>query len=141
MTTSAADYVPPMLHEQVGFLLRQFTSDTPGVAHAIVVSVDGLVLAYTESMAPEQAERVAAIVAGLGSLADGASKELGGGPVETSVVGMTLGNLLVLTASNGARLAVLSSVEQDIGHVSYCMQLFVDQVGEVALKAEARHGL
>jgi uncharacterized protein len=123
---------------EVQFLLDRFAEQLQ-VPHALVVAADGLLMAATPTLAVENAERLSAIIAGLSSLAQGATEQLGGGQVEMTMIEMAAGYLLVMTVSDGSRLAVLAPAEADIGAVSFEMQRLVDRVGEVALTPQARH--
>ncbi len=59
--------------QQFNWLLSQFASNTPGVVHAIAVSSDGLLMAMSAIKDRPNAERLAAVVSGLTSLAGGAA--------------------------------------------------------------------
>jgi predicted regulator of Ras-like GTPase activity (Roadblock/LC7/MglB family) len=143
MTSPASIQPGPFLDDRAGFLLDQLLSDCPGIVAAVVLSVDGMLLAKSASFPRDNAEKTAAMASGMASLAEGASRELRGGAIETILIGMAEGNLLVLKAatdaSNGARLAVLAPTGQDIGLVSYSAQACVDKIGRIALNAGPRH--
>jgi uncharacterized protein len=61
-----------------------FAKSTPGVAHAVVVSTDGLLLAASQRLERERADQLAVIAFGLASLAIG-------GAVKETVVDMEQG--------------------------------------------------
>ncbi|WP_352244282.1 roadblock/LC7 domain-containing protein [Microtetraspora sp. NBRC 13810] len=121
------------------WLITEFVRGTPGVAHAVVVSADGLCLANSEGFPEDRADQLAAVAAGLLSLTVGASRVFEGGAVTQTVVEMERGLLLVMAISDGSVLAVLASPECDMGLVAYQMTLLVDRAGQVltpALRAE-----
>nr|WP_221337329.1 roadblock/LC7 domain-containing protein [Thermocatellispora tengchongensis] len=121
------------------WLITEFVRGTPGVAHAVVVSADGLCLASSEGFPEDRADQLAAVAAGLLSLTVGASRVFEGGAVTQTVVEMERGLLLVMAISDGSVLAVLASPECDMGLVAYQMTLLVDRAGQVltpALRAE-----
>nr|WP_196440894.1 MULTISPECIES: roadblock/LC7 domain-containing protein [Streptosporangiaceae] len=130
-----------MSHEARRFdwLITEFVRGTPGVAHAVVVSADGLRIASSEGFPDDRADQLAAVAAGLLSLTVGASRVFEGGAVTQTVVEMERGLLLVMAISDGSVLAVLASPECDMGLVAYQMTLLVDRAGQVltpALRAE-----
>ena len=99
------------------------------VAHAIVVSADGLPLAFSHGFPPDRVDQLAAVTSGLTSLTQGASRVFEGGSVTQTVVEMQRGLLLVMAISDGSSLAVLASADCDMGLVAYEMALLVERVG------------
>ena len=99
------------------WLITEFVTNTPGVAHAVVVSSDGLRLAQSEGFPPDRADQLAAVAAGLLSLTVGASRVFEGGPVTQTIVEMQRGLLLVMAISDGSCLAVLAAPDCDLGLV------------------------
>lgn len=122
-------------NEELGWLLDRFVDRTPGAAHAIVVSADGLHLAGSKGLPRERGEQLAAVVSGLASLTVGASMILGAGQVQQTLVEMTGGFLLVMAIRDGAHLAVLAASDADLGQVGYEMALLVERVGAVLTPA------
>ncbi|MEU1387027.1 MULTISPECIES: roadblock/LC7 domain-containing protein [unclassified Nonomuraea] len=121
------------------WLITDFVRNTPGVAHAVVVSADGLCLAASEGFPPDRADQLAAVSAGLLSLTVGASRVFEGGAVSQTVVEMQRGLLLVMAISDGSVLTVLAGPDCDMGLVAYQMTLLVDRAGQAltpALRAE-----
>jgi len=109
----------------------------PEVAHAIVVSSDGLPMACSRGFPPDRAEQLAAVTSGLTSLTQGAARMFEAGSVDQTVVDMERGLLLVMAVSDGSNLAVLAGDGCDMDLVAYEMSLLVAQVGD-ALTPEAR---
>jgi len=116
---------------QFGWLVNNFAENVPGVAHAVVVSVDGLLLTGSSRLPIDRAEQMAAIAAGLVSLNIGAAKLLGADEVVRAVVEMDLGVLLLTSVKDGSCLAVLAVRDCDIAQVAYEMTVLVDQVGQI----------
>ncbi len=78
------------------WLVSNFARDVPGVSHAVLVSVDGLLIAASEHLPPDRADQLAAVASGLASLATGAAQLFDGGQVLQSVVEMQNGYLLLM---------------------------------------------
>ncbi|MPZ82599.1 MAG: roadblock/LC7 domain-containing protein [Actinophytocola sp.] len=116
---------------QFGWLVNNFADSVPGVAHAVVVSVDGLLLTSSERLPVDRAEQMSAISAGIVSLNLGAAKCLGADQVVRTVVEMDQGALLLTSIKDGSCLAVLASHDCDISQVAYEMTVLVDQVGQL----------
>jgi predicted regulator of Ras-like GTPase activity (Roadblock/LC7/MglB family) len=113
----------------LNWLITNFAERVPSVAHAIVVSADGLPLACSEGFPADRVDQLAAVTSGLTSLTQGAARVFEGGPVTQTVVEMQRGLLLVMAISNGASLAVLAAADCDMGLVAYEMTLLVERVG------------
>lgn len=113
------------------WLVTKFAREVPGVAHALLVSVDGLAIAASERLPRERADQLAAVASGLASLATGAAQLFEGGPVLQSVIEMQNGYLLLMRVGDGSHLATLAETQCDIGQVGYEMAMLVEQVGGV----------
>ena len=121
----------------VNWLVSGFVRKVPGVAHAIVVSSDGLLTAVSERLDRTRADQLAAVASGLVSLTKGASRAFGGGAVNQVAVEMELGFLLVMRVGDGSALAALASPSIDLGLVAYEMAVVAAQCGQ-ALTPELR---
>ena len=126
--------------QDLNWLITNFVERVASVAHAIVVSSDGLPLAYSNGFPSDRVDQLAAVTSGLTSLTQGASRVFEGGPVTQTVVEMQRGLLLVMAISDGSSLAVLASADCDMGLVSYEMALLVERVGR-ALTPDMRGAL
>lgn len=111
------------------WLLSSFAENTTGVEQAICVSADGLLMAMSSSLDRANADKLAAIVSGLRSLSDGASRVMGRGGVNQVIVEMKEGYLFASSIGHGSSLGVLTSRTVDLGLVGYAMTLFVQRVG------------
>jgi predicted regulator of Ras-like GTPase activity (Roadblock/LC7/MglB family) len=118
-------------HRDTGWLLTNFTDEVPGVAHAIAVSSDGLLLAHSRDLPRDRGDQLAAIAAGLASLTQGAAGLLEAGAVLQNVVEMEGGFLFLMSMGDGAALAALAARNCDVGQVGYEMALLVERVGGV----------
>ena len=114
----------------VTWLVDGFAQRVPGVAHAAVVSADGLLLAGSAGLPRDRADQLSAVASGLGSLTNGASTLFTAGAVIQTVVEMQGGFLLLMAVSDGSWLAVLAAPTSDIGLVGYEMTMLVDRVGQ-----------
>jgi predicted regulator of Ras-like GTPase activity (Roadblock/LC7/MglB family) len=114
---------------QFGWLVSDFANRVPGVAHAIVVSADGLLVAASNRLPMDRADQLAAVASGLISLTQGAARCFEAGGVRETVVEMERGVMLVMSISDGSSMAVLANPRCDIGQVAYEMALLVDRVG------------
>jgi uncharacterized protein len=118
-------------------LITNFVERVDSVAHAIVVSSDGLPMAYSQGFPADRVDQLAAVTSGLASLTQGASRVFEGGPVAQTVVEMQRGLLIMMAISDGSSIAVLAAPNCDMGLVAYEMVLLVEQVGN-ALTPGAR---
>ena len=106
--------------QDLNWLITNFVERVPDVAHAVVVSSDGLPLAFSAGFPQERADQLAAVTSGLTSLTQGASRVFEGGAV---------------VISNGSSLAVLAASTCDLGLVAYEMTLLVERAGRVLTPA------
>ncbi|MGH3757420.1 roadblock/LC7 domain-containing protein [Actinophytocola sp.] len=113
--------------QNFNWLLGKFAAETPGVIDAVAVSADGLLMAIAASGDMPSAERLAAVVSGMTSLAGGAAKtyELGG--LNKVIIDMEQGYLLVTAISSGSVLGVIASNAANLGNVAYEMTAFANR--------------
>jgi predicted regulator of Ras-like GTPase activity (Roadblock/LC7/MglB family) len=121
--------------QDLGWLLANFADRVPGVAHAVAVSADGLLLASSRDLPRDRADQLAAIASGLVSLTQGAARCFEGGAVLQTVVEMDNGFLFLMSISDGSSFGVLASRSCDVGQVGYEMALLVDRVGDALTPA------
>ncbi|CUU54367.1 hypothetical protein Ga0074812_102377 [Parafrankia irregularis] len=125
--------------QNLNWLINNFVDRVPGVAHTVVVSADGLLLAVSDGFPRDRADQLAAVASGLVSLTGGAARVFEAGAVTQTVVEMELGFLFIMAISDGASMAVLAAPSCDIGLVGYEMALLVTRAKDVltpALRAE-----
>lgn len=121
----------PSSANSLDWLVSNFSREVPGVAHAVLVSADGLLVAASEHLPTERADQLAAVSSGLASLAVGAAQLFEGGQVLQSVVEMDRGYLLLMRVGDGSHLATLAAASCDIGQIGYEMAVLVERVGAV----------
>ena len=121
----------------LNWLITAFADRVPSVAHALVLSSDGLPLAYSQGLPPDRVDQLAAVASGLTSLVDGAARIFEGGPVNQTVVEMRQGSLIVMSVTGGSIIAVLAGADSDMGLVAYEMALLADRTWR-ALTPEPR---
>jgi predicted regulator of Ras-like GTPase activity (Roadblock/LC7/MglB family) len=119
--------VQPIKH--LSWLLTNLIERVPAIAHAIVVSSDGLPLACSPGFPADRADQLSAITSGLTSLTQGASRMFEGGAVTQTVVEMQRGLLIVVSIGDGSTLTVLAATDSDMGLVAYEMTMLADRAG------------
>jgi predicted regulator of Ras-like GTPase activity (Roadblock/LC7/MglB family) len=128
---------------RLDWLLVEFVRDTPGVRHALVVSVDGLRLATSPGVPDALGDQLSAAASGLVSLARGTARLLDAGAVSQTILEMAAGYLFVTAISQGATLAVYADRHCDMGMVGYEMTMLATRVGHTltpGIRVEALHG-
>jgi uncharacterized protein len=117
--------------EDLSWLVTDFARRVVHIAHAIVVSSDGVPLALSDDIPAGLAEQLGAIISGLVGLIRGAAQVLETGSPTRVLVEMESELMLVMAISDGSSLAVLAAPECDTELVSYEMTLLVEAVGDV----------
>lgn len=112
------------------WLLDSFTSNTAGVREAIAVSSDGLLMAMSAINDRANAERLAAVVSGMTSLAGGVASWYALGELNRVVVDLADGYLLITSISTGSVLGVIADRSANLGTVAYEMTLFASRAGD-----------
>ncbi|MFD1939467.1 MULTISPECIES: roadblock/LC7 domain-containing protein [Nonomuraea] len=118
-----------MTTAQLNWLLNDMITRVSDISHAIVLSSDGLVLAASDGLDPEDATRLSAVAASLQSLAKAATDYADGGQVKQTLVEWQELILRVTVAGHGARLAALTTHGADLGLVAYEMEMLIAKVG------------
>jgi predicted regulator of Ras-like GTPase activity (Roadblock/LC7/MglB family) len=111
------------------WLLDSFTTGTAGVQEAVAVSSDGLLMAMSGTRERANAERLAAVVSGITSLAGGAAHWYSLGGLNRVIVDMSDGYLLITAISAGSVLGVVADRSANLGAVAYEMTLFANRAG------------
>lgn len=123
--------------EGLSWLITDFKVRVVDVAHAIVVSADGIPLAVSDTIRRDSVPKLCAITAGLAGLADGAARMFDGGTVTQSLVQMDRGFMLVRAIGGGSHLTVMANPDCDMEVVVYEMGMLAEAVGH-ALNAAPR---
>jgi predicted regulator of Ras-like GTPase activity (Roadblock/LC7/MglB family) len=113
--------------QDLNWLVTAFADRVPSIAHALVVSSDGLPLAFSQGLPPDRVDQLAAVTSGLTSLVEGAFRIFEGGPVSQTVVEMRYGLLIVMAVTGGSTIAVLADSDCDMGLVAYEVALLADR--------------
>jgi predicted regulator of Ras-like GTPase activity (Roadblock/LC7/MglB family) len=116
--------------DDLGWFLDDFVIRVADVAHTIVVSADGVLLARSSTLPPANADQLAAVASGLASLSLAAARAFDVGGIVRTSVEMEQGYLFTMTMGVGASLAVLATPDCEMGLLAYEMSLLVEQVGE-----------
>jgi predicted regulator of Ras-like GTPase activity (Roadblock/LC7/MglB family) len=117
--------------QDLNWLVSDFTARVPDVAHAAVVSADGVPLALSDEIPEFYADQLAAITSGLASLMQGAARIFEAGMPTQALIEMAGGLMIIKIIGDGSILCVLAAPECDIELVSYEMSLLVEAAGEV----------
>jgi predicted regulator of Ras-like GTPase activity (Roadblock/LC7/MglB family) len=116
--------------------------EIPGALHAVLISADGLLMARTKDFDKDDADRVAAAMSGVQSL----SRSLGffcEDPQQRwrqTLVEFDGGWVFLISAGEGAYLAVSASPDVDMQDITFRMQQLVGQLGK-ALTTPPRENL
>ncbi|URN08332.1 roadblock/LC7 domain-containing protein [Actinomadura madurae] len=129
--TVNADNGRPQGLEGFGWLLNDFAGSTPGVAHALLVSSDGLALVGSGRMPADFADPMAAMTSGMISLANNIARRVGESGCEQVMLKFPAGHFLFMSIGSLAGLAVLVSEGANLGAVAYRMGRLVESVGHV----------
>ena len=123
--------------QDLSWLITDFKVRVADVAHAIVVSADGIPLALSDTIRPDNVSKLCAITSGLVGLADGAARMFDGGMVTQSLVSMDQGFMLIRAIGGGSHLAVLANPDCDMEVLVYEMGMLAEAAGH-ALNAAPR---
>jgi predicted regulator of Ras-like GTPase activity (Roadblock/LC7/MglB family) len=112
----------------LNWLLDDLVRRLAGAEKAIALSADGLLLGRSATVDRESAEHLAAMASAFQSLSRGVGRQFSKGLVLQTVVELEYGYLVVTEGGEGACLALLASVNADLGMVAYEMNVIVQQV-------------
>ncbi len=122
----------PVPHPQgLDQLLISFTERFPEVLHALVVSSDGVPLAVSERIPPDQLEMISATTSSFIGLARGAGRIMDGGAVTQGLVAMERGTLVIMAINEGSSFAVFTSAAADLDLVAYEMTMLLEQADSI----------
>ena len=112
-------------------LITDFAERVPDVLRAAVVASDGVLVAVSDRTQPGRLEQLAAITAGLISLAGAAARISDSGAVTQALVTMARGTLVIMAMDQGSSLAVLTTATADLDTVAYEMTMLVEEAGSI----------
>lgn len=130
--------------QNFNWLISNFVRSTDGVRDAVAVSSDGLLIAMSEGLDRTSADRLAAVVSGLVSLARSASRYYSFDGLKLIMIEMKRGLLLVSSIADGSCLAVIADEHGDVGLIGYEIAVLVERAGNLlnpSLIAELRESL
>jgi predicted regulator of Ras-like GTPase activity (Roadblock/LC7/MglB family) len=114
----------------MNWVLDDLVRRVDGIRQAVVLSRDGLTLGASASLSREDAEHMAAIAAGIQSLARGTALRFDGGQPRQAIIHMDRALLFVMAAAQGSCLAVLCPADADHGLIAYEMAMLVKRLGQ-----------
>ena len=114
----------------MSWVLDDLVRRVDGIRQAVVLSRDGLTLGSSHGLSREDAEHLAAVAAGMHSLARGAARRFDGGQPRQSIIHMDNAMLFVMAAAQGSCLAALSPADADHGLIAYEMAMLVKRLGQ-----------
>jgi predicted regulator of Ras-like GTPase activity (Roadblock/LC7/MglB family) len=115
---------------KLNWVLDEMVGRVPAVSQAVILSRDGLMVGASQGISREDAEHLAALAAGVQSLARGAGQHFRGGEVRQTIIEMETAFLFITAAGQGSCLAVLSSSAADAGLIAYEMAVLVKRIGQ-----------
>jgi predicted regulator of Ras-like GTPase activity (Roadblock/LC7/MglB family) len=114
----------------LGWMLDDLIERVGQIRKALVLSRDGLVMGACRDLSRDEAEYLAALAAGLYSVANGAQPHLDAGEVRQAVIELEAGLFFVVPAGSGSCLALLSEAGANAGLVAYEMTMLVKRVSQ-----------
>jgi len=115
---------------ELDWLLTNLAAAVDGVRYAVILSPDGLTLGRSPEVSEETAGHLAALAAGVQSLARGAGQNFGCGDVSQTIVQMDAVLLFIIPAGRGTCLAVVADALADAGQIAYEMAVLIKRVGQ-----------
>ena len=115
--------------QNVNWMLDRFVADTDGVERAVGVSSDGLLIAISPPLGAAEADKLAAMISGMTSLALSASRLLDKGALRQVIIELGGGFLLVTAVRDGSCLGIVTAAGSDLGLVGYESAMLVHRVG------------
>jgi uncharacterized protein len=121
---------------EIAAMLTDFHKSVDSVQQTSLVGEDGLLIHSVDLDERAYADRLAAMISGLRSIAEGGAQVLGKDGVRQVLVEFYAGYLLVARIPGGYDLGVAISQDCDLGAVGYEVALLVERLG-AALNADA----
>ena len=109
-------------------LLASMLARTPGAAHAVLATVDGVSVALSAGLPADRAEQLATIGAGLLSIADGAGIMMNTGTPRHVIVEMYGGLLLAAPVAPRVVLSLLAASDSDRERLGFELAQFAGQL-------------
>ena len=115
---------------ELDWLLANLAAAVDGVRYAVILSPDGLTLGRSPEVSEEAAGHLAALVAGVQSLARGAGQRFDFGEVSQTIIEMDDLLMFIIPAGRGTCLALLADAAADAGQIAYEMAVLIKRVGQ-----------
>ena len=119
----------PAAGQELNWLLDDLAARVDQIKRAVILSRDGLAIAASQALSRENAEHLAALAAGVQSLARGAGEHFRLGDVRQTIIELEQAFLFVTAAGFGSCLAVMCPASADAGLVAYEMAMLVKRAG------------
>ncbi|WP_327320406.1 roadblock/LC7 domain-containing protein [Streptomyces sp. NBC_01235] len=116
-------------HQNLAWLISDFARTADGVTHAVAVSSDGLLIAASDGLSRDLADRLSALVSGIVSLTQNAADTYGFRGMKLVMIEMLDGFMMVNHMRDGSCLGALAGEGCDIGLVGYEMAVLADRAG------------
>ncbi|MEV0222854.1 roadblock/LC7 domain-containing protein [Streptomyces sp. NPDC050704] len=106
--------------------------EIPGALHAVLISADGLLMAASKEVGKDNADTVAAAMSGVQSLSRSLAFFVDGSDLKwrQTLVEFDGGWVFLISAGEGAYLAVSASIDIDMADITFRMQQLVGQLGK-----------
>ncbi|EKX60927.1 roadblock/LC7 domain-containing protein [Streptomyces ipomoeae] len=107
--------------------------EIPGALHAVLVSADGLLRARSKDVGKDDADKAAAAMSGMQSLSRSLAFFVDGSNLrwQQTLIEFDGGWIFLISAGDGAYLAVSASPDVDMADITFRMQQLVGQLGKV----------
>jgi predicted regulator of Ras-like GTPase activity (Roadblock/LC7/MglB family) len=115
---------------ELDWLLESLADAVDGIRYAVILSPDGLALGRSPAVTEEVAGHLAALSAGVQSLAHGAGRNFDCGEAGQTIVEMEAALLFIIPAGRGTCLALLADAAADAGQIAYEMAVLIKRVGQ-----------
>lgn len=115
---------------EIATLMKDFHDSVDSVQQATLVGEDGLLVHAVDLEERAYADRLAALIAALRSVAEGGAQVLGKDGVRQVLVEFFAGYLLVARVPGGYDLGVAVAPECDLGAVGYEVAILVERLGD-----------
>jgi len=114
----------------MNWVLDDLVRRVAGVSDAVVLSRDGLTLGASAGLSRDDAEHMAALAAGVQSLARSAGLRFRGGEARQTVIQMDSALLFIMAAGQGSCLAALCPADAEPGLIAYELAMLVKRIGQ-----------
>ncbi|WP_432193095.1 roadblock/LC7 domain-containing protein [Streptomyces sp. bgisy027] len=116
---------------ELGWMLDEVLK-VPQARHAILLSADGMLRAFSKDIDRDDAERLAAGLSGVQSISRSTAEFCGTShtPWRQTLIEFAHGYVFLVAAGEGAYLAVSTGEDVDMEAVSYRMHKLVDRLGK-----------